>query len=310
MAAVLDRLRSQPIDEILVVDNGSTDGTAAMVQAREDGVRLVRLDRNIGMAGRNVGLREATSELVMLIDDDSYPLPEAVERMREAFRRHSRLGAAGGMIHDRDPRGKPIPAGAIGTFDWWLRGGRQGQPASEGFPSTYFPECGCVLRREAALDVGGFFEPYFFHVGEIDMATRLLQRGWDVRYLPTAEFEHYKAAMDPQWMGSRLRLRVRNQLWYFWLRLPTGAALRYAAIYLLIDLCEGLARRQPRAWAQGVADAWRERDRVRFARNPIPRELVPRVLHRHIRMQFQFALYMARRHALPWLSQLIRTPVD
>src|SRR5687768_6379278 len=75
LVQVLDRLAQLPVDEVLVVDNGSSDGTAQLVRARHDGVRLLEPGENIGIAGRNLAAREARGEFLLMLDDDSYPLP-------------------------------------------------------------------------------------------------------------------------------------------------------------------------------------------------------------------------------------------
>jgi GT2 family glycosyltransferase len=133
-----------------------------------------------------------------------------------------------------------------------------------------------MIRRSAFLESGGFFEPYFLTVSEIDLTTRLLAKGYDVRYLPAAEFDHMKAVGGLRGAGRTLRLRIRNQIWYFWLRFPLPLALIRIPAYLAFDAVECAFRRAPGAWLGGIADAWRDRGRIRGMRDPIPRELVPR----------------------------------
>src|SRR5439155_17952374 len=101
----------------------------------------------------------------------------------------------------------------VGTFDWFLRAGHRGPVPPEGVDSFFFPEGACMVRREAFLAVGGFFEPFFFGVSEVDLATRLLGAGWHVRYLPRAAFDHLKADEGRTPSESLYRLRVRNQSW-------------------------------------------------------------------------------------------------
>ena len=113
-----------------------------------------------------------------------------------------------------------------------------------------------MLRRSAYLEVGGFFEPYFYLSSEIDLATRLLEAGWDVRYVPHAQFDHMKAQSGRS-SDRALYFRIRNHLWYLWLRFPASVALLRSAGYLLFDLI----------------DATHQRELVRGARRPVPREI-------------------------------------
>jgi GT2 family glycosyltransferase len=151
-----------------------------------------------------------------------------------------------------------------------------------------------MVRRDAFLDAGGFFGPYFFTVSEVDLATRLIGRGWDVRYLPAAAFEHRKA-LGGRASGRTLRLRVRNQVWYFCLRFPAAVAARRIPAYLVFDLIECVYRGVPSAWAGGIADAWRQRDRVRGHRDPLPRRAVRRAELNRGRMHIRLLAHMVRR---------------
>ena len=289
---VLERLAGEDIDETIVVDNGGDDETATVVKGAPGSVRLIVPGENLGIAGRNLGAREAVSELVLFLDDDSYPTPGAVRALAEPFARVPGLGAAGGLVRDVDGEGRVLRADDAGTFDWFLRGGRRGFPR-DGFPAFFFPEGAAIVRRTAFLAVGGFFEPYFFTLSELDVSTRLIAAGWDVRYVPGAAFAHAKAAAGRTGVDRTLRLRVRNQVWYFWLRFPPALAARRIPAYLFAELLKCVDEGALGAWVGGIADAWRERDRVRPFRQPLPRGVIRRAeLNRgrlHVRLFAQKA---------------------
>ena len=292
----LDRLAGQPLHEVIVVDSGDDD-TSERVRARGDDVRLVKTG-DIGAAARNLGAEAAEGELLLMLDDDSYPQPGCIETLSEAFARDPGLGLIAGLVLEVDRDGEILHTDAVGTFDWFLRAGHRGPVPSEGVPTFFFPEGGCMVRRDAFLEAGGFFAPYFFTVSEVDVATRLIGRGWDVRYLPAAVFEHRKAP------GGRadartMRLRVRNQIWYFWLRFPAAVAARRIPAYLLFDLIECTYRGVPGSWLGAIAEAWRERGRVREFRDPLPRSAVRRAELRRGRMHLQLVAHMVRRKLLP-----------
>jgi GT2 family glycosyltransferase len=274
---VLDRLADLPLDEVIVVDSGSTDGTADVVRARGGNVRLVDPGGNVAIAGRNRGAEAATGDYLLMLDDDSYPLPGAIETLVAMFERAPRLGVVGGLIRDVDPDGRVVKLDAPGTFDWWLRGGRPPGPApADGWPCFFFPEGGCLACRSAFLEVGGFFEPYFFGTSEVDLATRLLAAGWDVRYQPAAAFDHMKVITGRTGGGLMRRMRVRNQIWYFALRFPTGLAVRRVAAYLLFDFVECAWHGVLRDWVSGIREAWTERAAIRGMRSPLPRDVLRR----------------------------------
>lgn len=288
----LDRLAGQPLHEVIVVDSGGDD-TSERVRARDDAVRLIEAP-DIGAAARNLGAEAAEGELLLMLDDDSYPRPGAIEMLRGAFARDPELGLAAGLVLEVARDGAVLHSDGVGTFDWFLRAGHRGPVPAEGIPTFFFPEGGCMVRRDAFLEAGGFFAPYFFTVSEVDVATRLIGLGWDVRYLPQAVFEHRKAP------GGRadartMRLRIRNQLWYFWLRFPAAVAARRIPAYLLFDLIECTYRGVPGAWADAIREAWRERERVRRFRAPLPRAAIRRAELNRGRMHLQLLAHMARR---------------
>jgi GT2 family glycosyltransferase len=95
---VLDELARAPVDEVIVIENGPNPE----LEGVEEGIRVLRPGRNLGIASRNLAAREAQGELLLMLDDDSYPLPGCVEALVEAFERDPRLGAAGGLVRDVD----------------------------------------------------------------------------------------------------------------------------------------------------------------------------------------------------------------
>jgi GT2 family glycosyltransferase len=263
LRVVLDALAELPVDEVLVVENAPSPELE-----ERPGVRVLRPGRNLGIAARNLAAREAEGELLLMLDDDSYPLPGAVETLVAAFDRNDRLGVAGGLVRDVDPETGAETERGTNTFDYWL-----GDPArpDDDVPSFFFPEGASMIRREAFLEAGGYFEPYFQAGAGLDLATKLLARGWDVRYVPAAKFVHLKAGSGRD-KSAMLRARVRNQLWYFYRHFPASVAARRIPAYLAFDLLESVKSGAPGAWGRGIHDAWRERAAVRVAAQLRPRK--------------------------------------
>src|SRR5438552_1464284 len=80
LARVLERIRSEPVAEIIVVDNGSSVELAPI--AEQVGLRFVRSPINLGVAARNIAAEIASAELLLMLDDDSYPQPGSVAALR------------------------------------------------------------------------------------------------------------------------------------------------------------------------------------------------------------------------------------
>jgi GT2 family glycosyltransferase len=261
-------------------------------------LRLIRPGKNLGITARNLAAKEARGEFLLMLDDDSYPLPGAIETLVGALRSDLRLGVAAGLVRDVDlERGLEKERGSD-TFDWWLGGGRSEAEPGAGMPSFFFAEGASIVRREAFLEVGGFFEPYFHTGSGLDLTTVLLAHGWDVRYFPSARFVHLKAEAGRD-KTKMLRLRVRNQLWYFYRHFPAGVAARRMPAYLLFDLLQSARSGAVRSWAGGIRDAWRERAAVQGTRRPLPRDVIRRAeLNRgrlHLQLIGNRALQLVRR---------------
>lgn len=287
LARVLEQLRDEPIDEILIVNNGPAGAVTGVAEA-DLWVRVIEAGSNLGIAGRNLGARQAEGRYLLLLDDDSYPLPGTVGTLLEKLRADERLAVATGMVRDVDEDGGVLAVDQLGTFDWFFRAGRRGPIGPDGLPVDFFAEGASLLRRGPFLEVGGFFEPYFFAQSEVDVTTRLIKRGWDVRYFPEAPFDHMKPEGHLSGQRKALFFRIRNNAWYLWLHFPLGRAIPRIAGYLAFDLLEAVYRGVPGAWARAVRAAWKDREVVRHARDPVPPELVPRIeIHRgrlHVRL--------------------------
>jgi GT2 family glycosyltransferase len=296
LETVLDKLSALPVDEIVVYDNASTDGTADMVRARGDDIHLIESSENVGFAGRNDAAAAASGELLLMLDDDAYPLPGTVERLVAAFDENPALAVAGGLVIELQ-EGRAAKKDEAGTFDWFFRGGKDADIPRAGAPIFFFPEGACMIRKRAFSEVGGFFGSFFFAGSEADLTTRLLGKGWDVRYFPDAAFNHMRASEGKLDQAVVLRYRVRNQIWYFYRHFPWYLALVRIPAYLAFDLVECTYRRAPGAWLQGLKSAWTERAVVRGTRRPLRRAVVRRAEMNRGRIHLQLLWAQVRKRA-------------
>jgi GT2 family glycosyltransferase len=218
----LARLATLPeAPRIVVVDNGSTDGTAAHVSDRFPAVEVVRLARNLGAAGRNAGVAAAARPYVAFAEDDSWYEPGALRRAADHLDAH----AAVGLIHahtlvGEDGRPDPILHDMVDTP---LPGG-DGLP---GHPILSFLEGVSIVRRDAFEAAGGFDPRLGIGGPEEHLAAELLRRGWELRYVPEVVARHCPDHRAP---SAHVRaLGLRNTLWFAWLRRPWRPALRWTA---------------------------------------------------------------------------------
>jgi GT2 family glycosyltransferase len=203
--------------KVIVVDNGSADGTVASLRALTSShVDVIPLHKNLAAAGRNVGVDYARTPYVAFSDDDSWWAPGALRHAANLFEAHHRLAlVAARILVGSEEREDPTCAQmATGLAD-----AAQGV----GIPIVGFIACGAIVRRHAYRDAGGF--EWRFGVGgeETLLALDLLRAGWQLRYVEEVVAHHHPSPVrDPV---SRKRREVRNALWSAWLRRPTSSAL-------------------------------------------------------------------------------------
>ncbi|MGY1822120.1 glycosyltransferase family 2 protein [Geodermatophilus sp. SYSU D00079] len=215
----LARLRALPEQpHVVVVDNGSTDGTAAAVAERFPEVELVASPENLGAVGRNVGVARVSTPYVAFCDDDTWWDPGSLRAAADALDAHPRLAVVTARIlvepgGREDPIVPELRDSPVRGADW-LPG-----PALGSFLAG-----ASVLRREAFDEVGGFCERLWLGGEEELMAGDLAARGWELCYLPELTVHHQAStARDPH---KRRRDGIRNTLWTTWLRRPLRPALR------------------------------------------------------------------------------------
>ena len=235
---------------IVVVDNGSHDGSADAVRQRYADIQLIALSENRGAAGRTSGVQAATTPYVAFADDDSWWEAGALARAAEHFERHPRLGLLAARILV-GPERRLDPASAEMA--------RSPLTGNQGLPGTAilgFVACGAAVRRDAYLQVGGFSELLFFRGEEQLLALDLAAAGWDLVYAPDVVAHHHPERSEP---SPRLHAQqLRNDLLSSWMRRPWRVALgdtrRLAADAVRQPAARaalaGAARRVPAAWAR------------------------------------------------------------
>lgn len=208
--------QSEPPREVIVVDNGSTDGSIELLASHHTDVRVVALGSNTGFAhAANVGAREARGEFVALINTDVVLADDWLERMSRTLRSHPGAGSvACKMLEMRDSR-RVYDAGDILRRDGACeqRGRFRLDDGSWDEPGSVFGACAgaALYRRAAVMSVGGFDERYFAYLEDVDLALRLRLAGWSCRYEPAVAL-HAGEGSSHRLTGGHLLLVERNTL--------------------------------------------------------------------------------------------------
>ncbi|EPD95379.1 glycosyltransferase [Streptomyces albus] len=251
LAATLERLLALPEEpRVLVVDNASRDGTAAMVTRSFPGVQLLRLPVNRGALARNEGVKALRTPYVAFSDDDSWWEPGALRTAVDilAARPATGLLAAGITVGDE---GRPDPLNSVLAASPLGDGSAPGSRRVLGFLG-----CAAVVRRHAYLDVGGYHPLLFFGAEETLLAYDLAAAGWEVIHCPQVVARHSPA--DAPRPGRQALVR-RNELLIAWLRRPLPVALRRTAALCGDALHDPGARRAARELLPRLPAALRHR---------------------------------------------------
>src|SRR5512135_2731777 len=190
--------------EIVVVDDGSGDGTAEAVAAAYPQIRLVRRPEPGGFtAAANDGLRAASGEILFLLNSDAEPEPDAFAKILAAFAEDPELGAAGAELVDPDgspqwsaggrpgalwmfalATGLPKALGRLPGYRRWKRPGARGPAA------RWVSGAALAIRRRAWEEAGPLDERFAFYCQDLEYCERLRSRGWRIALVPGARVRH------------------------------------------------------------------------------------------------------------------------
>jgi N-acetylglucosaminyl-diphospho-decaprenol L-rhamnosyltransferase len=239
---------------VIVVDNGSTDGTAQLVRRRHPDVLLLEPGRNLAAAGRTPGVRAATTPYVAFCDDDTWWEPDALRRAADLLDAHPTLGLVAAHILVGDAaRDDPVCAAMADSP-------LQDVPGVPGRPVLGFLAGMAVVRREAYLAAGGFLPEVGVGGEEAWLAADLAAAGWRLAYVPQVVARHRPSTARDR--RARARRDLRNALWFTWTRRRTGRLRRSVRLVR----ATGPSGDTAAALAQAVRGAgW-----VRRNRRPVP----------------------------------------
>lgn len=227
----LDRQREGLSMEVIVVDSGSIDGSGQMVRTEFPWVNLLAHAENLGFPrGNNIGIQRATGEYVLLLNPDTEPLDNALEKMAAFLRSHPDVGVVGCQL--RFPDGtiqssrRRFPTLATGFFEsTWLQRWAPARLLDHYYARDLDDNLtgdvdwvvgACLMtRREVVQQVGLLDEGYFMYSEELDWCRRIRTAGWRVVYFPDAQVIHHEGKSSEQAITLRHINFQRAKLRYF-----------------------------------------------------------------------------------------------
>ncbi len=238
-------------DEVIVVDNASSDDTQSWLPKTYPGVRLDHCAANLGFAAaNNRAFRASTGDFVFTLNNDTELQFDALTHLMTALRDAApNVGAAMPiMVFDESPT--RIACAGLATFtNGVVRDARVGEPLDarrEPYP-IFGPSAGAALYRRAAIEDVGFFDPAFFmYLEDADLAWRLRLRRWETLAVPNAVVRHKVSATAGYGSPRKAYLLGRNRWWCMLKNVPdpllrhhAGDLARYDAAAIAYAIIAG-----------------------------------------------------------------------
>jgi GT2 family glycosyltransferase len=270
----LESIRRQSLTdaEVIVVDNASIDGTPDMVRACFPHVKLLALEENSGVRGRNRGFEAANGRVILSLDDDiELCARDTLDRLVRRFDAEPMLGALSLKICD-----PPAPQQAAPEH-WWHPVPRDRFQDRE-FETDHINEAAVAFRREALARVGGYYEDLFWGGEEWDLTLGLMDAGFTVRYLPEPVLHLAPRGDLNIKVDARHALLVRNRCWIAFRRLPIVAAIGFVVPRLILWALRSVRYGYLRHYLAGVTELIRSAPRILRSRRAISSETYRRIL--------------------------------
>ena len=218
-------IQDAPKAEILVVDNGSTDGSRELVIEKFPQVRVIALGENFGFCkASNVGMQKASSPYVILLNNDTEVLPGFTEAMVSALQLEPRAFSAGAkmiQLHDQE---KIDDAGNFYcALGWAFARGKDKPVEYYEKPDEIFAACGgAAIYRKALLErIGYLDESHFAYLEDIDLGWRAKIAGWKNIYEPRAKVLHVGSGTSgSRYNEFKVHLSSRNSIYLVYKNMP------------------------------------------------------------------------------------------
>lgn len=224
----LEKLKVQTFQdfEVLVVDNGSGDGSLALLKKLYPEVRVIPLGKNQGFSRAvNVGIRASRSPYVILLNNDTEPEPGYVEALVKSIGRSKRIFSVSPKMVQLHNKALVDDAGDLYTLVGWAAQRGVGQPVEDyNRPCRVFSACAgaAIYRRSVFEKIGCFDELHFAYLEDLDVGFRAKLYGYRNEYCPEAVVYHVGSGTSgSRYNPFKVRLAARNSVYLNYKNMPS-----------------------------------------------------------------------------------------
>lgn len=204
--------------DVVAVDNGSTDGSQAMLQEKYPQILIIQNDKNVGLSkASNQGIEATKGKYVLLLNNDTLINRMTIDPLVDFLDDHPEAGAVGGRLFNPDGSFQGGYADFSTLLEEFLIATHIGELIWPGYPSHgntdqvkpggWLSSACLLVRREALNQVGFLDEEYFIYGDEADLQYRLKKGGWKVYYLPSSTIIHYGGRSMNRWRRRKMVYR-------------------------------------------------------------------------------------------------------
>jgi GT2 family glycosyltransferase len=218
--------------EIVVVDNGSSDGSAERIREIPC-VKFVGLESNVGpCAARNIGIDHARGRYILFLDSDAVLSKQRLTRLVERMDQDPKIGVLACRIVNSVTR----------RIDQWIYSEPESHAHRHEFETYSFSAAGAFVRAQALRDAGPFWEQLFIYNEEVDLSIRVLRAGYRIVHFPKVRVYHSTSPNGRKGSGNYWMLQIRNWIWIFYRHYPSplrfGKIGLYISIYIFKSMCD------------------------------------------------------------------------
>ena len=210
--------------KLLVVDNGSTDGSVELTSEILD-LEMIALTENTGFCGAgNIGIKHTKTPYFILLNNDTEAEPRFVEALLSGIKKSERIFSCGAMMIDYHNREQIDNAGDYYTALGWARARGKGKPITNyETEKKVFSACGgaVIYRTDVANEIGEFDENHFAYLEDVDMGYRAKIYGYQNCYAPDARVYHIgSATTGTRYNEKKVFLAARNSMYLIYKNMP------------------------------------------------------------------------------------------